>query len=97
MRQIDRQLRKLLRQAEVAVAERQREAAGGVYVCESREEFEAARDWPMAEVGQTGKLLAMRQLTVDEWIDRHSPQPPVHEGTIREEPERHDPNQHMLD
>lgn len=86
MRPIDRQLRKLLREAEVAVAEREREAQGGVYVCQGREEFEAAREWPMAEPGQTGKLLAMRQLTTEEWIAAHSPTAPVQHNDREAQP-----------
>jgi len=43
-------------------------------------EFEVARrTWPKAGPGEYGCLLACEQLTMDEWIQRHSPQPPTQE------------------
>lgn len=79
MRYSTRHLHRLLQEAEAAVAQRRREAGGGVYQCKTDEEFrQLAATLPMAGPGEVGVLLAPRQLTPEEWASRHSPQPPVH-------------------
>lgn len=90
MRSFDRQFRKLLKQANAAIAERERVAAGGVVTLPHDEFVHACETWPMAGPGEIGVLLVPEQLTIQEWGERHSPQAPVHENVDRQEPDDHD-------
>jgi hypothetical protein len=73
-----RQVKNLAREAEALLRHlRQREVTGVVRLPEA-EFLEACRTWPMAGPGEYGVLLVPEQLTLEEWIAKHSPVPPVH-------------------
>lgn len=79
MKSINRQIESLLRRAEEAVEEARRAAAGGVLALPHEQYEQAAKTLPMAGPNEIGVLLAPEPITRDEWIARHSPQPPVPE------------------
>lgn len=76
---LSRQIQSLLRRAEILVEEQRRAADGGVLAL-PHDQFEQARqELPIGGPNDIGKLLAPQQLSIDQWIARHSPQPPVNE------------------
>ncbi len=67
----------MLERAEQIVRDRRQADQGGVYVCESDEEFDELRKLPYVGPGEVGYLIVPKQQSLEEWLLAHPPAEPI--------------------
>ncbi len=68
MRQMQK-IRQLTERLRAKITQEKLAAQGGVYPCQTDEDFDATAEWPKAGPCEIGKLIAPRQCaTTEEWI-----------------------------